>query len=256
MKTLFKKELLDNKWVVIISLVFVLLFTIFTASYFADNPDPIIENAKLTNRTIDTMLFNSWYMSGVFTGLGGPGLIFLISAAFLGTAIFGKEKQNNSFNFLFTRPASLLKIFLVKILAAISAMVIIIFLPAIFIPVFRIIANQSISFLSFFIAVLPVFFGYLAIFSLSLLASVITDFRRWAIIIALFIPIVWNYSFIALTAVVEDNQKVLRFIFDRIFFNLNWYTDYQIGYIPFIVGIGLTIACCSLSYLIIKKKEY
>ena len=252
MKTLLKKELWESKWFIVITFLFIASSTIISLVEYVKDPYSFISNVSLTNTPLESFFYYNWYMVG--NSVLDIRFILLIAIAYLSNTLLAKEKINNSFSYLFTRPISRFKVFITKFFAGFIAIIILVFLPVIFIPIFKVFANLNLSYLSFFIATFPFIFLWFSIFALGFLISTIANFNRGAMLITLTIPLIWDFFTVFQTIFFSSKFTIIGF--DNVFINESWYYNHNIGYLPFLVGMIFIILCGGLSYFIIKKRQY
>lgn len=256
MLNLLKKELKDSRFLIIVLFASVFLTSVLFFYIYKEDSWSFISHAQASDTSVESYYFYLWYMSGgsVLTLLSLK-IVFLFIVSYLSNILYAKESINNTFQFLYTRPISRLRIFTTKFLTGLLITTIMVFSPILMIPFLELFSDLDFSYMSLFISLIPYLFIWYSILAIGLFISTLARHNRWAFVLTFYIPIIWDEG-ITFIGRKTANELLFNWRLDSVFTSECWYLYHNIGYMPFIVGVLIITIFAGSSYLLIRKKEY
>ena len=211
-------------------------------------PEPIRKALGLSIDSISSILGFYSYMF-LYTTLCGA-----IQAMNLGTSIVSKEVREKTADFLLTKPVTRTKIMTLKLLAALTCLVItnIVYL-AVASTMASFVKTEEYSYKIFFMISITLFFVQLMFLALGIIISVVMPKIKSVLPISL--GTVFTFFIIGMFAATTGDDA-MRYITPFKYFDTNYIlknASYEFSFI--IIEIGFIIAAITASYIIYSKKD-
>ena len=198
---LWKKEFKAHRWKYIVAFVILIILAITLVWQFPfiknlleqggleGMPGWMIEGVE-AQRDFSFFLASNWFDKNLLQ-------ISVILSILLGMSVVAQEVEDNTLEFLLSRPFSRRQIFISKTLSQLVFIIIVIFIPTLMLGMSGIIFGYEVHFLRLIIGIVPVMATLFIVYNLALLFSLYLDDQiRSGLAVLLLIAVIWGLSFI------------------------------------------------------------
>lgn len=262
MRAILWKELKMRKWVILIVITAFIAFAFIewktydfnlnTYKMMLKNPShfSLTQTEKLKEELSRFRNFGAYMLVSWYLGLD-TSIIWFVSI-FIGSSLMGHEERKKTLDYLFTRPLKRENIIVSKFFAGVLTIAIINLVPIVAVPLISVLSGKNIAFSPFLYAFLISTIGWLAIYSIAFLASVLERFRTWIA----FSTAIGIYLFWIAVKDIFRQQWIKSVDFNILFVNAEAYLSRSFGgYLPFVTGIGIIVVTLLLSMWRIREMD-